>query len=54
MTYKSTPARSLLRHPAYARFLYVRIAASVAQQAQVVAVGRQMYELTNSPFPLWV
>lgn len=52
MTYKSTPARSLLRHPAYARFLYVRIAASVAQQAQVVAVGWQMYELTNSPFHL--
>jgi MFS family permease len=43
---------SLLRHPAYARFLYVRIAASVAQQAQVVAVGWQMYELTNSPFHL--
>ena len=52
MTYKSSPALSLLRHPAYARFLYVRIAASVAQQAQVVAVGWQMYALTNSPFHL--
>ncbi|MFZ1923206.1 MAG: MFS transporter, partial [Xanthobacteraceae bacterium] len=52
MPYSSSPARSLLRHPAYARFLYVRIAASVAQQAQVVAVGWQMYELTNSPFHL--
>lgn len=50
MPYTSSP--SLLRHPAYVRFLYVRIAASVAQQAQVVAVGWQMYELTNSPFHL--
>ncbi len=41
-----------MRHPAYVRFLYVRIAASVAQQIQVVAVGWQMYELTNSPFHL--
>jgi MFS family permease len=48
----SSPAISLLRHPAYVRFLYVRIAASVAQQVQVVAVGWQMYELTNSPFHL--
>lgn len=52
MTRSSAPPRSLLRHPAYVRFLYVRIAASVAQQAQVVAVGWQMYELTNSPFHL--
>ncbi len=43
---------SLLRHPAYVRFLYVRVAASIAQQIQVVAVGWQMYELTNSPFHL--
>ncbi len=41
-----------MRYPAYVRFLYVRIAASVAQQIQVVAVGWQMYELTNSPFHL--
>jgi MFS family permease len=52
MTQHSSPATSLLRHPAYVRFLYVRIAASVAQQVQVVAVGWQMYELTNSPFHL--
>ena len=47
-----SPALSLFRQPAYVRFLYVRIAASVAQQAQVVAVGWQMYELTDSPFHL--
>jgi len=52
MIQRSSPALSLLRQPAYVRFLYVRIAASVAQQAQVVAVGWQMYELTNSPFHL--
>lgn len=52
MTRDSSRPVSLLRHPAYCRFLYVRIAASVAQQAQVVAVGWQMYELTNSPFHL--
>jgi len=42
----------LLRHRAFARFLYVRVAASVALQVQVVAVGWQMYELTGSPFYL--
>jgi MFS family permease len=52
MTQRSAPAISLLRHPAYVRFLYVRVAASIAQQIQVVAVGWQMYELTNSPFHL--
>jgi MFS family permease len=47
-----SPALSLLRRPAYVRFLYVRIAASIALQLQVVAVGWQMYELTNSPLDL--
>jgi MFS family permease len=42
----------LLRHRAYVRFLYVRIAASIALQVQAVAVGWQMYELTRSPFQL--
>src|ERR1700681_4229930 len=42
----------LLRHGAYVRFLYVRIAASIALQVQAVAVGWQMYELTRSPFQL--
>ena len=42
----------LLRHPAFVRFLYVRVAASIALQIQVVAVGWQMYDLTGSPFDL--
>src|SRR5580700_7591673 len=52
MTQRFSPAPSLLGHPAYVRFLYVRVAASIAQQVQVVAVGWQMYELTGSPFHL--
>jgi MFS family permease len=48
----SIPEMSLWRHPAFVRFLYVRVAASVALQIQVVAVGWQMYELTDSPFRL--
>ena len=47
-----TPSVPLLRQPAYLRFLYVRIAASIALQVQAVAVGWQMYELTRSPFQL--
>jgi len=43
---------TLLRHPGYVRFLYVRIAASIALQVQAVAVGWQMYALTGSPFQL--
>jgi MFS family permease len=46
------PAPRLLRHPAFLRFLYVRVAASMALQIQVVAVGWQMYTLTGSPFHL--
>jgi hypothetical protein len=38
----------LLRHGAYVRFLYLRIAASIALQVQVVAVGWLMYERTRS------
>jgi len=34
------------------RFVYVRIAASVALQMQAVAIGWQMYELTGSSFQL--
>jgi MFS family permease len=48
----SSPSIPLLRHPAFLRFLYVRVAASIALQIQVVAVGWQMYELTRSPFHL--
>jgi MFS family permease len=42
----------LLQHPAFVRFLYVRIAASIALQMQAVAVGWQMYALTDSSFQL--
>lgn len=52
MARQTSPANSLLRYPTYVRFLYVRVAASIALQIQVVAVGWQMYELTNSPFHL--
>ena len=45
-------ATSLLRHGAFVRFVYVRIAASVALQMQAVAIGWQMYELTGSSFQL--
>jgi MFS family permease len=46
------PATTLLRHRAFMRFVYVRIAASVALQMQAVAIGWQMYELTGSSFQL--
>ena len=45
-------ATALLRHGAFTRFVYVRIAASVALQVQAVAIGWQMYELTGSSFQL--
>ncbi len=48
----SSPEPSLWRHPAFLRYLYVRVAASVALQMHVVAVGWQMYALTDSPFRL--
>jgi MFS family permease len=43
---------SLLRHGPFVRFLYVRVAASVALQVQALAVGWQMYVLTGSSFNL--
>jgi MFS family permease len=43
---------SLLRHGPFVRFLYVRVAASIALQMQAVAVGWQMYALTGSSFQL--
>jgi MFS family permease len=52
MTSELSSTVDLLRHGAYVRFLYVRIAASIALQVQAVAVGWQMYELTRSPFQL--
>jgi MFS family permease len=52
MTADGTPSIRLLRHRGFVRFLYVRIAASIALQMQAVAVGWQIYELTRSPFQL--
>ena len=42
----------LLRQGPFVRFLYVRVAASIALQMQAVAVGWQMYALTGSSFQL--
>src|SRR6185437_1747885 len=42
----------LLRHPSYVRFLYARIAASIALQMNAVAVGWEIYSLTGSAFDL--
>ena len=42
----------LLRQPSYVRFLYARIAASIALQMNAVAVGWEMYALTGSAFDL--
>ncbi len=47
-----SPATSLLHHGAFMRFVYVRIAGSVAWQMQAVAIGWQMYALTGSSFQL--
>jgi MFS family permease len=52
MSAEVAPSIPLLRQPAYLRFLYVRVAASIALQVQAVAVGWQIYELTRSPFQL--
>jgi MFS family permease len=47
-----SPPTTLLRHGPFVRFLYVRVAASIAMQMQAVAIGWQMYELTGSSFQL--
>jgi MFS family permease len=52
MTADGTAPLRLLHHRAFVRFLYVRIAASIALQVQAVAVGWQMYAMTRSPFQL--
>ena len=54
MTDRNAPTHAppLLRHGPFVRFVYVRIAASVALQMQAVAIGWQMYELTGSSFQL--
>jgi MFS family permease len=46
---------SLFAHPAFARFWLARVCTIVAFQMQVVAVGWQMYALTQNPMDLgWV
>jgi MFS family permease len=42
----------LLRHRPFVRFLYARIAASIALQMNAVAVGWEMYALTENAFDL--
>ena len=46
------PTPLLRRHGPFVRFLYVRVAASIALQMQAVAVGWQIYVLTGSSFQL--
>src|SRR3569832_1595266 len=42
----------LLRQSSYVRFLYARIAASIALQMNAVAVGWEMYALTGDALDL--
>jgi len=42
----------LLQYPAFTRFLSARLLASVAVQMQTVAVGWQVYAITNNPLDL--
>ena len=42
----------LLRHGQLTRFWLARVATSVAFQMQAVAVGWQLYDLTNNPVDL--
>src|SRR5271170_1339020 len=52
MTSADLPTARLLHHPAFVRFLYVRVAATIALQINAVAIGWQMYTLTGSSFDL--
>ena len=42
----------LLAHPGFVRFLFARLAVSVAVQMQTVAVGWQIYAITHDPLDL--
>jgi MFS family permease len=42
----------LLQYPAFTRYLSARLLASVAVQMQTVAVGWQVYAITNNPLDL--
>ena len=52
MTSGTPPTVRLLHHRAFVRFLYVRVAATIALQINAVAIGWQMYALTGSSFDL--
>src|ERR1700676_5475165 len=47
-----TPQPSLLRHRSFVLFWCARPSTSGAYQMQVVAVGWQLYDLTNDPLDL--
>jgi MFS family permease len=48
----SAEPSSILRHGPLTRFWLARVATAVAYQMQVVAVGWQLYDLTNNPVDL--
>jgi len=48
----SEASSSILRHGPLTRFWLARVATSVAFQMQAVAVGWQLYDLTNNPLDL--
>lgn len=52
MSVEDTPQFSVLRHRSFAFFWLSRMSGSLAMQMQTVAVGWQVYEMTNSPFDL--
>jgi MFS family permease len=48
----TVPKFSLLRHPQYMMYWAMRVSTTLAYQMLFVAVGWQVYDLTNSPFDL--
>jgi MFS family permease len=52
MTETAAPQLSLLRHRSFALFWCARTSTSGAYQMQAVAVGWQLYDLTNDPLDL--
>jgi len=52
MTEAAAPPPSLLRHRSFVLFWCARTSTSGAYQMQAVAIGWQLYDLTNDPFDL--
>jgi len=50
---ESEPAL-LIHHPSFRLFWLASVASTIALQMQIVAVGWQIYQLTNSPFDLGI